>query len=149
MSEGAIPIEDWMKRKNGSGGSSELAEHLPTQSEARLAEIYVKRHAGRLCYVERRNRWMEWSGHKWCEDDTLRGFDLAREICLEEARSLDNKARDAITCTSAKTVAAVEKQARAHRRLAARVQDFDADLAMVNTPEEEVICNLPNGPTSK
>jgi putative DNA primase/helicase len=129
---------------------SDLTECLPTQSEARLAEIYVNRHAGRLRYVDRRNSWMEWNGHKWREDDTILGFDLARKICLEEARLLDNKQdRDSVACTSAKTIAAVEKQARAHRRLAARVQDFDADLCLINTTEGEVICSLPNGLTSK
>ena len=84
---------------------------------------------------------MEWNGHKWREDDTNLGIDLARDICLEEAHALkSNSGRDVIACTSARTIGAVEKQARSHRRLAKRVEDFDADPFLINTIDGEFRC---------
>ena len=58
---------------------------------------------------------------------------MARRIC-REAASECNKDRVAATLASAKTVAAVERLAKADRRLAATADQWDADPWLLNTP---------------
>ncbi len=75
-----------------------------------------------------------WTGARWRFDDTLLAFDLARAH-LPRGRAPNatrSKTRRAIA--SAKTVAAVERLARADRRLAATVDQWDADPWLLNTP---------------
>jgi putative DNA primase/helicase len=61
---------------------------------------------------------MIWDGKCW--DETLAGFNLARTVC-RMAASKCNKGKSATMLASAKTVAAVERLARADRKLAATV----------------------------
>jgi putative DNA primase/helicase len=74
-----------------------------------------------------------WDGRRWQMDDTLHAFDLARRICREAAAEC-NKLKIATTLASAKTVAAIERLARSDRRLAATVDQWDADPWLLNTP---------------
>jgi putative DNA primase/helicase len=62
-----------------------------------------------------------------------RAFDLARQV-IRDAASQCNKAKTAAMIASAKTVAAVERLARSDRRLAATVDQWDADPWILNTP---------------
>ena len=71
---------------------------------------------------------------RWQFDDTLAVFDSVRVICRAAAADC-NKARTAKELASAKTVAAVERLARSDRRLAATVDQWDADLWLLNTPK--------------
>ena len=66
-------------------------------------------------------------------DDTLRAFDRVRKICREAAAEC-NKPKIASLLASAKTVAAVERLAKSDRRLAATVDQWDADPWLLNTP---------------
>jgi P4 family phage/plasmid primase-like protien len=105
----------------------------PGVSEDALALLFADRHAAKLRYVAAWGRWMIYDGARWRRDETLLAYDLVREICREEA----NKARsprlvDAIK--RAQTVAAVEKLARADRRIAASADQWDADPWLLNTP---------------
>ena len=76
---------------------------------------------------------MRWDGTRWQADDTLAVFDSARAVCRAAAESA--KAKLAKELTSAKTVAAVERLARSDRRLAATVDQWDADPWLLNTPK--------------
>jgi putative DNA primase/helicase len=69
----------------------------------------------------------------WRFDETLLAFDLARKICREAAAKC-NDAKVAAALASAKTVAAVVTLAKADRRLAATVDQWDADPWLLNTP---------------
>jgi putative DNA primase/helicase len=69
---------------------------------------------------------MRYDGTRWDFDDTLHAFDRARAICREVAADCD-KAKLANAIASAKTVAAVERLAKADRRLAAAVNQWDTD----------------------
>jgi putative DNA primase/helicase len=66
-------------------------------------------------------------------EDTLRAFDLARAVARGFANAC-NDSDDKPKIASAKTVAAIERLARADRRHAAIVEQWDADPWVLNTP---------------
>jgi putative DNA primase/helicase len=106
----------------------------PPFTDEALALRFAQRHAGDLRYVAAWSKWLTWDGRRWRFDDTLFAFNLARKICREAAAEC-NKHRVATTIASAKTVAAVERLAKADRRLAATSDQWDADLWALNTPQ--------------
>jgi putative DNA primase/helicase len=67
---------------------------------------------------------MHYDGIRWDFDDTLHAFDRARAICREVAANCDS-AKIGAAIASAKTVAAVERLAKADRRLAATTNQWD------------------------
>ncbi|HZL60315.1 MAG TPA: phage/plasmid primase, P4 family [Stellaceae bacterium] len=108
----------------------------PTSDEA-LALTYAERYAGTLRYVAAWARWLKFDGGRWQFEDTLAAFDLARAICREAAAGC-NKPGQARKLADARSVAAVERLARSDRRLAARVDQWDADPWLLNTPAGSV-----------
>jgi putative DNA primase/helicase len=97
---------------------------LSPAAEESLALAYAERHAREQRYVAAFGRWMHYDGTRWDFDDTLHAFDRARAICREVALECD-KAKVATAIASAKTVAAVERLAKADRRLAATADQWD------------------------
>jgi len=94
-----------------------------------LALGFSAKHRDNLRYVAIWLRWIEWSESHWRPDQTLRAFDLARAHCRVSAAAVpadDKKLGPSIA--SAKTVASVERLARADRRHAATTDLWDADL---------------------
>ena len=69
-----------------------------------------------LRFVAAWGRWMQYTGQHWQFDDTLHAFDLARRICRQAAADCNDTPRVAAAVASAKTVAAVERLAKADRR---------------------------------
>ena len=63
----------------------------------------------------------------------MQAFDYAREICRQAAASC-NMPKIASAIASAKTVSAVERLAKADRRMAATIEQWDADPWLLNTP---------------
>jgi putative DNA primase/helicase len=114
--------------------SAELDEEArpPAFSDEALALRFAERHQNDLRYIAAWGKWLSWTGTHWSFDDTLLGFDLARRICREAAAECNEKF--AKTIASAKTVAAVERLAKADRRLAATIDQWDADPWLLNTP---------------
>ena len=98
-----------------------------------LALRFSDKHGGTLRYVAGWGRWLEWSGSAWKPDETMRVFDLSRAIC-RRASAESNAPKIAASVASAKTVAAVERLAKADRRHAATVKQWDADPWLLNTP---------------
>jgi putative DNA primase/helicase len=111
-------------------------EALPPRfSEEALALRFSRKYEGELRYVAGWGRWMCWDETCWREDDTLAVFDRCRAICRRaSAECGDAKERDAMKIAAAQTVAAIERLARADRRHAAIVEQWDADLWLLNTP---------------
>ena len=108
---------------------------LPRFSEEALALRFSRRYEGELRYVAGWGRWMCWDGTRWREDDTLAVFDRCRAICRRaSAECGDAKERTAMKIAAAQTVAAIERLARADRRHAAIVDQWDADPWLLNTP---------------
>ena len=109
----------------------------PAFTDEALALRFAEKHADRLRYVAGWNKWYIWTGTHWRQDDTLNAFDDARKICrIASAECNKDKIKKAIA--SAKTVAAVYSLARADRRLAATVEQWDADDWLLNTPSGTV-----------
>jgi putative DNA primase/helicase len=111
-----------------------LADSAPAFSDEALALQFANRHAGNLRFVAAWNKWLFWDGKHWQFEETLRAWDFAREICREAAAQC-NKAKLAPAIASAKTIYAVERLARSDRRLAATVDQWDADPWQLNTPQ--------------
>lgn len=107
--------------------------HPPAFTDEALALRFAERHACDLRYVAPWSKWLHWTGTNWRTDDTLLAFDLARAVCREAAAEC-NKPKIASVLASAKTVAAIDRLAKADRRLAATVDQWDADPWLLNTP---------------
>ena len=105
----------------------ELADARPPEfSDEALAQRFARVYEKELRYIAPWSQWLTWDESRWKPDDTLVAFDHARAICRSVAADAekDNIKR---TLASAKTVAAVERLAKADRRVAATVDQFDAD----------------------
>src|SRR5436190_20373409 len=105
---------------------------LNDYSESALAQRFVERHAHELRYCAAWSKWLRYDGVRWQVEPTLLAFDQAHAVCREAASECGSKA--AVGIASAHTVAAVTTLARADRRLAAVVDQWDADPWLLNTP---------------
>jgi putative DNA primase/helicase len=111
----------------------EIADARPPEfSDESLALRFTAKHASAARYVAAWGRWLLWNGTVWQFDDTMRAFDMARIIC--RVASAEAKAKIASGIASAKTVAAVISLARADRRHAATVEQWDNDPWLQDTP---------------
>jgi putative DNA primase/helicase len=124
--------------------NSSAADNLtpPEFSDEALALAFAERHANDLRYIAAWGKWMIWTGTVWKPDDTLAAFSLVRAVCREQS-AISGKDAVSERLASAATVAAVERLARSDRRLAATVDQWDADPWALNTPGG--IINLRNG----
>ena len=118
---------------NGGESPEGDRDQAPAFSDEALALRFAERHVGDLRYVADWGKWLSWTGTHWRFDNTLRAFDLARQIARAAAAAC-NKPKVASVIASAKTVAAVERLAKADRRLAATIDQWDADPWLLNTP---------------
>jgi P4 family phage/plasmid primase-like protien len=115
-------------------------------TEEALAQRFTAQEGERMRYVAAWSQWFRWDGARWKQEDTLQAFDIARAICRDEAaRCTDSGDRDALSRAS--TVSAVERLARADRKHAATVEQWDADAWLLNTPAG--IVDLRTGETAQ
>nr|MDQ2667387.1 phage/plasmid primase, P4 family [Gemmatimonadota bacterium] len=114
----------------------------PEFSDDNLAIEFTKRHGERYRFTAKWGKWHRWSRGVWVEDTTLAVFDQARLVLRELAATCEKKTT-ATMITSARTIASVERLARADRTHAATVEQWDADIWSLNTPGGVV--NLKNG----
>jgi putative DNA primase/helicase len=105
----------------------------PAFTDEALALRFTDQHKARLRFVATWGKWLVWDGAVWRPDDTMQAFDLSRAVCRKAAAEC-NDHRIAAAIASAKTVAAVERLAKADRRHAATVDQWDADPWLLNTP---------------
>jgi D5 N terminal like len=113
---GATPI----RRKRAA------SKGLADPTDDRIADIFAEEHSNDLRYVAAWGKWFEWRGGCWREEKTLRAFHLIRTTC---------KAHGIERASMAKMVGAVQTLARADRRLAATIEQWDADAMLLNTPD--------------
>ena len=111
----------------------EPPDTAPAFSEEALALLFAQRHAAERRYVSAWNKWFSFDGKQWTVDETRETWSLARKLC-REASSGVNKLREAKSIANAKTRAAVVSLAGEDRRLAATVDQWDADPWLLNTP---------------
>jgi P4 family phage/plasmid primase-like protien len=115
---------------SGSNGWASLE-----QTEDSLALSFVRREP-HLRYVALWNQWLGWKSYRWTPDSTLETFDLIRQHVRSEVPT----EKKFLKATS---VSAIEKLARADRRYAATVDQWDAQDELLNTPDGPV--NLQSG----
>jgi putative DNA primase/helicase len=109
----------------------------PEFSDEALALHFAEKHADDLRYVAASGKWFVWTGTYWRRDDTLLAFDRVRSV-RRAATARAESAKTKRDLARAQTVAAVERLAKADRRLAATVDQWDADPWLLNTPEGTV-----------
>jgi hypothetical protein len=105
----------------------------PKFSDESLALKFAEQHAKHLRHIAAWGRWLQYDGQRWHLDSTLQAFDYARHICRSAAAACESKMAKLIA--SAKTVAAVERLARADRRMAASIDQLDSNPSLLNTGE--------------
>jgi putative DNA primase/helicase len=110
-----------------------MTDTAPLNSEEAFALEFAARHAHELRYVAKWGQWLIWDGSCWHADETRKVFSLARALCRESAAKL-NKGNTRRTIASAKTRAAVVNLAGEDRRLAATIDQWDANRWLLNTP---------------
>jgi putative DNA primase/helicase len=109
------------------------APQAVTHSEDALALEFTRRHGADWRYVASWGSWLQWDGCRWQFEDTLKAFDLARNVCRDDASNGKNK-RTRNKLSTAGTVAAVVTLARADRTHAATNEIWDTDPWLLNTP---------------
>ena len=114
----------------------------PQYSDDALALEFSTRHAGNLRHVAKWGSWLFWTGAVWNIENTYLAFDLARAVAREFANRCPDE-DDQPKIASARTVAAIEKLARADRRQAVTHDIWDNDPWLLNTPGG--IVDLRNG----
>ena len=119
------------KRQKKQAAGAEQEDVAPAFSDEAMAINFATRHANDLRYVPAWNCWLIWDGKRWANDEKLKVFTLARNLC-REAASQANKGSAAIA--SRKKVAAVEQMVRSDQRLVVTIDELDADPWMLNTP---------------
>ena len=105
----------------------------PEFSDDALARQFTETHATHLRYLASLGRWHIWTGSHWRADDTMQAFDLARAVCRSASALVPaHQKRFKFVVASAKTVAAVERLARADRRHATAADQWDFDPWIFN-----------------
>ncbi len=113
----------------------ELADASPPPfSDDALALKFAERHGNDLRYIAAWSHWYAWAGARWTMEPTRHAFDRARAICRVAASEAE-KSGQKIRLTSAKTVAAVERLAKADRRIAASAEQWETDPDVFNSEE--------------
>jgi putative DNA primase/helicase len=112
----------------------------PEFSDDALARQFTETHATDLRYVASLGRWRIWTRSHWRADDTMQAFDLARAVCRSASALIPaDQKRFKFVVASAKTVAAVERLARADRRHATAADQWDFDPWIFNPAKKETL----------
>lgn len=118
-------------------------ECAPAYSDDALAIAFAEQYQAELRYVAAWGKWFCYNGTCWRPDETLAVWDRARRVCRDYANGSNGNEKATKAIASAATVAAVERLARADRRLAATTDQWDRDPWLLNTPAGPI--NLKTG----
>ncbi|HEY9217264.1 MAG TPA: phage/plasmid primase, P4 family [Phenylobacterium sp.] len=119
-------------RNPGTAGSENIQGN-GGRSEEDLALAFARENEPGLRYCAAWKAWLVWDGARWALDNTLLATAHARDLCRREAESCPDP-RLARALGQERTVNAVERLARADRRLAATTEQWDLDPWLLNTP---------------
>jgi D5 N terminal like len=92
------------------------------EDDAGLTDAFVEAHGEHFRYVAAWGKWYHWTGQVWQEERTQLVRDMAKGFCQSRGRG------------RAKTIGAVHSLASATRTIAARIEQWDADPWLLNTP---------------
>jgi putative DNA primase/helicase len=132
---GAEAIEAEAGREQKEPPSSD--GYAPQFSEEWLALGFARKYRRKLRYVKKWGAWMQWTGKRWAQEDTLLAYDLIRKECRIAAALAERQSEPQNTISDlskAKTRGALEILARSDRRFAATAEQWDADDWLINTP---------------
>lgn len=104
----------------------------PEFSEEALSLFFSEAQRIGMRHVEKWGCWMIWTGQVWRRDDDNVALDRARHVCRTMADRCTNK-RTATDIASKKTAVNILYLARADRRQAAVVEQWDVDEWLLNT----------------
>jgi len=135
----AIKVAEWLGADSTepittTPSVASASKEAPPFSDEALALCFASEHADDARHVATWSKWLRYDGTCWCVDETMHAFDAARAVCRAVAAEV-NKPGMRRGLASAKTVAAVERLARADRRLATSAEQWDADAWTFNTGE--------------
>ena len=105
----------------------------PAFSDEDLAITFAARHTD-LRFVAAWGKWLIWRGKLWSVDERLESLTRSRKICREMSAKCNDPGQ-AGRIASAKTVASVERLARADEELSADDSQWDTDPWLINTPD--------------
>jgi putative DNA primase/helicase len=94
----------------------------PGIDDAGLTDAFVEAHGEHIRYVAVWGRWFHWTGQVWQEERTQLVRDQAKRFCQVRGHG------------RAKTIGAVQGLASATRKVAATIEQWDADPWVLNTP---------------
>lgn len=101
-------------------------------TEDGLAATFTRRYSKDWRYVAAWGRWLTWTGRRWNEDIVLYVQHLVRGICRSASARADSHRLKA-KLASASSISAVERIARCDPKHAATVDEWDADIWLLNT----------------
>jgi putative DNA primase/helicase len=104
-------------------------------TEDALAVRFSERHKDDLRYIAAKGHWQKWDGSRWYSEATHLAFDLARKSCRADAMLFGNGSKPPSSVYSAKTIAAVERMAKADRLQATTIEQWDANDWLYNTEQ--------------
>ena len=128
-----LDLEVEAQRRSSRARIAEDDAVPPDCTDEALALKFADTHGCRLRYVATWGKWLSFTGTVWETDKTLATFNDARTICRAASATCAD-VRIAARVASAATVTATEKLARADRRHAATVEQWDAEDWLLNTP---------------
>ena len=129
-----IRIDQPQRHRRRRDESVQQNDDRPAEfSDDALALCFSALHGADLRYTAAWGQWCAWNGHAWKPDQTVAVFDLVRKVCRQQSAKCED-ARLQSRISSAQTVSAVERMARADRRHAATIDQWDADPWTLNTP---------------
>lgn len=132
VSEQSAKLSQRLNGEDDIGDGGCVKGLLPEFADEALALKFTDLYGNDLRYTASWGRWSTWDGARWKRDESLYVFDLARAVCRAAASNCEEP-KIAARIASAVTVAAVERLARADRRHAATVEQWDADPWLLNT----------------
>src|SRR5262249_23925410 len=109
---------------------------LDPSTEEAIPLAYADRHAADSRYLAAWGRCLHHDGARWNFDSTLHAFNRARTLCREAALRCEGS-RTVAAVAPAKAVAAVVRLAMSDRRLAATVEQWDANPHLLTTAEAD------------
>lgn len=133
MNPSPVPLKEYKKMQSHKAPKDNGEPRPPAFSDEALGLRFVNRHASHIRYVAAWDKWFWWSGTHWAEEQTLLALDLSGAICREAASECDQE-KLARAIASAKTRYAVSSIAKADRRLAGTVDQWDCGKWLLNTP---------------
>jgi putative DNA primase/helicase len=126
--------EEAKLKQAGNGHDSNRDEDaIPAEySDEQIALKFTETHGNELRYAAAWGKWLLWNRARWEFDETMRAFDFSRATCRAVSSGAPKKLASGIA--SARTVAGIISLARADRRHAATVDQWDAGDWTFNPP---------------